>query len=1061
MVAKICRYDVTPTNRSGICYNEVSIPMDNKTWQYWKLDIQEPEDAVFSFLDTKTTVSGVDVKVVRVVPVDDSIKLGFSTWVSGVEDLTFTADSGVFQTRGQYLYTTYRRTTIPTTATGACSFVGHAWDEFELLPSGSGIDCGKTYAKLRFNTTLDSGDPKTLKFAIFPASGSDSATYIDLYNIAGEPFSRPKFVQNPRDPFRENIQRTVGPFISEYLYSDSSVITDIVIPDTYLDKQATSDAIYVTRQYPGQTEELSYSNHKFDGYNMVVSVPCDQLRPSASTTGPFFSGYLVCTYSGQYIIEITNTVSGKAYYVGQPNEYTQIDPYGVSLHVNSDCSASPMDSYITQKYYVDGSKLYVSGSSYEQGTIYAKVPYVATFTRATCALQSLATDSALVSGSVINGKFESGVYTGDIVYKQLSTYDIYSGVYSSPIEGYVIPRTILPFTLLPHEKAAILAGPISIGVYKTEHIKCGAHNPYKNEFIYMTDDQRIKVYSDSGEEKYVAMFMPRMGYDAVSTYYINVNGMSTPFNFFDYRIKETHDIKDMCVYGDFLYFLEPTGAISRIWRTNLFNDEYQIKYEASGFMNTESPTINYEYEYFDIPLSGATSITIGPEDTIVLVNSNGIHFYNQKFRYAYPDFTNNTVLFREDPDVSGQLFKNYDFRYGVSGVAALANSYANVSGVPFIYDYSIRTSGLVTTDYYPVESGLDYAARIWYMSAASGLVNMKFYDDSYTFLYESGLWFNPTATTDNTNWNWFECNITNSGSGTFMLVEVSGNMNLGALEFGVSGAYHSSSKALWNYYDELGILAGLERMPGESNVDFKARIKSQLTYKPGVSHQGIVNGLAAELGLTRYNVETKTLYNLANIPAMYLDPDVRTSGIAPISVWVNDVAWGRVYETVSSDWSGYFLNDSQPSGTPLYYDTHGNVAVTSGWIIWRDPEGQYTNRLEVLGAPDKAVIKVQYYILDSNNKARAIIEGGDPTDEYWLAKTPTSGNYSVITFNDNTIQSLLLTGSGSYIKSVVEEVRDKAPAEYGKLRFGHNFWPITHGSFTGLSSIFDASTSGV
>ncbi len=350
--------------------------------------------------------------------------------------------------------------------------------------------------------------------------------------------------------------------------------------------------------------------------------------------------------------------------------------------------------------------------------------------------------------------------------------------------------------------------------------------------------------------------------------------------------------------------------------------------------------------------------------------------------------------------------------------------------------------------------------RIYEIEAVPAMSGALLSDDSYNFLYESGLWFNPTATTDNTNWNWFECNITNSGSGTFMLVEVSGNMNLGALEFGVSGAYHSSSKALWNYYDELGILAGLERMPGESNVDFKARIKSQLTYKPGVSHQGIVNGLAAELGLTRYNVETKTLYNLANIPAMYLDPDVRTSGIAPISVWVNDVAWGRVYETVSSDWSGYFLNDSQPSGTPLYYDTHGNVAVTSGWIIWRDPEGQYTNRLEVLGAPDKAVIKVQYYILDSNNKARAIIEGGDPTDEYWLAKTPTSGNYSVITFNDNTIQSLLLTGSGSYIKSVVEEVRDKAPAEYGKLRFGHNFWPITHGSFTGLSSIFDASTSG-
>lgn len=88
-----------------------------------------------------------------------------------------------------------------------------------------------------------------------------------------------------------------------------------------------------------------------------------------------------------------------------------------------------------------------------------------------------------------------------------------------------------------------------------------------------------------------------------------------------------------------------------------------------------------------------------------------------------------------------------------------------------------------------------------------------------------------------------------SGSHTFRYQSES---YLPLVQVAVSGQPWSTpgSLDLWNRFDEIGLLAGLSRRPGEDNLAFRRRLESRLLIPPGNRAEDVQQAIAADLALT-------------------------------------------------------------------------------------------------------------------------------------------------------------------------------------------------------------------
>ena len=69
------------------------------------------------------------------------------------------------------------------------------------------------------------------------------------------------------------------------------------------------------------------------------------------------------------------------------------------------------------------------------------------------------------------------------------------------------------------------------------------------------------------------------------------------------------------------------------------------------------------------------------------------------------------------------------------------------------------------------------------------------------------------------------------------------------------------SRAIWNKFDEFGLVSDLERLPGESNNDYSKRLKRSYSETLGPSFQGVVNSATNELGLDKVSDAVKIEVN--------------------------------------------------------------------------------------------------------------------------------------------------------------------------------------------------------
>lgn len=63
--------------------------------------------------------------------------------------------------------------------------------------------------------------------------------------------------------------------------------------------------------------------------------------------------------------------------------------------------------------------------------------------------------------------------------------------------------------------------------------------------------------------------------------------------------------------------------------------------------------------------------------------------------------------------------------------------------------------------------------------------------------------------------------------------------------------YEKYTRAVWNKFDEFGLVADIERLPGESNFSFSKRVRKSHSEAAGPSFEGVVNSATNELGLDK------------------------------------------------------------------------------------------------------------------------------------------------------------------------------------------------------------------
>lgn len=183
---------------------------------------------------------------------------------------------------------------------------------------------------------------------------------------------------------------------------------------------------------------------------------------------------------------------------------------------------------------------------------------------------------------------------------------------------------------------------------------------------------------------------------------------------------------------------------------------------------------------------------------------------------------------------------------------------------------------------------------------------------------------------------------------------------------------------IWNLWDEHAAILGLSRLPGETNSAMKTRIQNLGKYKEDSTRQGLINSLSSTFGYSQYNVLTRRVFILTHIP-------YRTS---TFTVTVGDT--------------------TQSQRTEATYSTSA-----TGYIVWKDKFGEYTQILEFLNPPtytrdtnrlhtgSKVEITYQYRDGDTVYYTTDKCNDYDDKDESYMGWYPeTEGSIKVRCLND-------------------------------------------------------------
>lgn len=159
---------------------------------------------------------------------------------------------------------------------------------------------------------------------------------------------------------------------------------------------------------------------------------------------------------------------------------------------------------------------------------------------------------------------------------------------------------------------------------------------------------------------------------------------------------------------------------------------------------------------------------------------------------------------------------------------------------------------------------------------------------------------------------------------------------------------------IWNQYDELGLLVGLTRIPGEGNLEFRQRILNHETYDS--TEQGLVNHVSEALLGSPYTVQARKIF---------------TSLRQPLSL--------AIYQTIDQPPAAYYAPRIKVGATTYIIEASADAqkdTITSGsttWTLWKQPDGSYDRIWTATVAPDQD-IELFYQWSDGAGELHAIHE---------------------------------------------------------------------------------------
>jgi hypothetical protein len=145
------------------------------------------------------------------------------------------------------------------------------------------------------------------------------------------------------------------------------------------------------------------------------------------------------------------------------------------------------------------------------------------------------------------------------------------------------------------------------------------------------------------------------------------------------------------------------------------------------------------------------------------------------------------------------------------------------------------------------------------------------------------------------------------------------------------------TEQIWNQFDEFGLIAGVERLPGESNIDFRHRIINSKNYDS--TKQGLINYISESLLTYSYNVLEKKEFFSKRTPLSLSEYQK-----------IKEPSLDYYNPTVTSSSETWVIEPS--SSEQVDTCTVGDIT----WSLWKQPDGVYDRIWTVTSSPQEDIV---------------------------------------------------------------------------------------------------------
>ena len=175
---------------------------------------------------------------------------------------------------------------------------------------------------------------------------------------------------------------------------------------------------------------------------------------------------------------------------------------------------------------------------------------------------------------------------------------------------------------------------------------------------------------------------------------------------------------------------------------------------------------------------------------------------------------------------------------------------------------------------------------------------------------------------------------------------------------------------IWNSWDDIGLLKGLNRKPNENNIDLRNRIVNTVNFN--TTKQGLINSISNNLHVDEYNVLDKKIFFTQEAPLSYRaykEFTNKTQPYQPPIIIDGDLTFKFPIEV---DYEGSFDGFDDTIPWKYKYDFE-KITVSNGdkqWTLWKDPGQNFYSIWEANYAPLE--LKFIYQVV--SNDALVILE---------------------------------------------------------------------------------------